>query len=174
MNINNHLLTAKNSLFLVLGLLFLGCYEEDIILPLPDDEGLIIAAWEGNLITYLAQDGSTIFWDEFYCDGNIMMTCYADGRLWYADFVPKADVDNYCIEDTITKQNGTWRRIATGAYEFYLQNGVDDSEIVISPEKITFSGPEQEAKTMDIHYKERPKNGPKNAVSYYRTVFKRE
>lgn len=150
-----------------------GCYEEDIVLPLPNDEGFIVGEWEGSFVEYQAEDGSDIFWDTFYCENSIMMICFEDGRLWYVDFVRDPNADDACIEDAFTEQIGTWKRKGIGKYEFHLQNGYDGSEVLIKPERIEFSAPEQETKTMRIFYKESPKKGPPDAVSYYRTLFKR-
>ncbi|SHJ72305.1 hypothetical protein SAMN04488007_1218 [Maribacter aquivivus] len=72
----------RNKLLLFLScIIFLGCYEEDIELPLPNDEGLIIGEWESFYPVLVLDDGSEVDWyDEAPCFGLILYF-FDDSRL---------------------------------------------------------------------------------------------
>lgn len=143
----------------------LGCTKDD---SSTSDLGLIIGVWEGYSRTVVFVDGTSEDLPSVNCEGHILFF-YEDGRVHWVDFI--RGTEDSCIENTETKPIGNWERISNGKYIITLFNALDDSEIHITPELITFNN--NGAETMDIRYQVLPENVPENASFYYLTLFKR-
>lgn len=149
-------------LFLILNL---SCFEEDILPPLPPDNGLIIGKWEGHNGHLVYLDGSEVFWNEDNNCYGFIMEFFEDGTLWFTDFINKPEENLSCYDDPETNKIGNWNRISNGKYEFILTRSSDDSELLITPELIEFIDYNNGIIIMKIHYNEPPEGAPENAVS---------
>ncbi len=157
----------KNIYLIILScILLLGCYEEDVDVPLPAEERLILGNWEGSRAFLIFKDGSEALWDKNRCVGHLM-DFYEDGRLWYFDYMRNPALDNSCVENQKIKQDSRWKRISKGNYEFAHFREIDNSELIVNPDLIEFKGSNSEGRTMTIHYSTPPENVTQDVVSYY-------
>jgi len=163
----------KNIQFtILLCFLFLACYEEDVDVPLPSEERLILGNWEGVYGYLVFEDGSETPWDMNRCIDDIM-NFYEDGRLWYFDLMRNPALENTCVENQKLKQDGSWKRISKGKYELIFIRESDNSEVIITPKLIVFEGSNSVGRTMTIHYETPPDNNPNEAISYSVTFKKK-
>lgn len=157
----------KNIFHIILPcIVLLGCYEEDIDVPLPAEERLILGNWEGSMAFLIYKDGSEVQWDNNRCVGHLM-NFYEDGRLWYFEFMRNPALDNTCLENQKLKRDCRWKRISKNKYEFVLFREIDNSELILKPDLIEFKGSNTEGRTMTIHYGTPPENVNEEVVSYY-------
>ena len=141
-----------------------GCSKDDSSM---NDLGMILGEWEGFDRTLVFKDGVEEPLPSENCEGHILQF-FEDGRVHWVDFVPE---ELACVENQDTKPLGAWERLSNGKYIITLLNALDDSEIVIAPELVTFNF--NGAETMDIQYSELPEDAPDDAAYYYLTLFRR-
>lgn len=162
----------KYHLILLLCFFLFSCYEEDIDVPLPSEERLVLGNWEGVLGNLVFEDGSETLWDRNRCIEDIM-SFHEDGRLWYFDLMRNPALENTCVENQKLKRDGSWKRISKGKFEFDFIQEIDNSKVIVTPTLIEFMGSNSEGRTMTIHYSTTPNNAPKDAISYSITFEKR-
>lgn len=161
----------KLLLLFLCGVSFSGCYEEDIELALPNDEGLIIGEWESYSPVLVLEDDSEIYWNEASPCFGLILYFFDDGRLRYIDFMEEDGVDYSCIEDPDTLPFGTWNRFETGDYEFILFKSDDELEVQIKPRQILFNENADGNYSMRIIYDGSPENAPEGVKYYYLNFY---
>ncbi len=147
-------------LLMLCPLLLCDCYiEEDYSLS-----ELITGRW--------AFSGRTAFYDDGTSDRNLPLdvcefetefSFEANGTLRYLDFTEKPISDgttDFCEENIITSEEGTWELLPSQRLRMVLMNGEDGSDIVIEPYSVEVEGLDR----LNIRYNESEEDG---GVKYY-------